>query len=258
MSEKNFPRTLQEAVIYFSDEDNCVEFVAMVRWPNGSVCPRCGQSEPTYYLPKYRRWNCKECRRQFSVKTETIFEDSPIPLNKWVVAVWLFAAAKNGISSYEVHRALAITQKAAWHMMHRVRLALQDGSFEKMSGEVEVEETYIGGLARNMHREKRIKKFGHGTMTGGAGKIAVFGLLERHGEGKTRVRAKAVTKHDSTTLQGEIRNHVETGSTVYSDEYGSYKSLGSIGDFTHEFINHAETYVRGKVHTNGIENFGLS
>src|SRR5262249_33255079 len=149
---KNFPRTLQEAVIYFSNEDTCVEFIAMLRWPNGAVCPNCSKSDAVSYLPKYRRWHCKECRKQFSVKVGTIFEDSPLPLNKWVVAVWLIAAAKNGISSYEVHRALGITQKAAWHMMHRVRLALQNGSFEKMSGEVEADETYIGGLARNMHR----------------------------------------------------------------------------------------------------------
>ncbi len=255
MSETNFPRTLQQAILYFADEDNCVEFVAMLRWPNGAVCPNCNKSEPAYYLPKYRRWNCKDCRKQFSVKVGTIFEESPIPLNKWVVAVWLIAAAKNGISSYEIHRSLGVTQKSAWFMSHRIRLALHNGSFEKMSGEVEVDETYIGGKARNMHHDKRVAKFGHGAMTGGAGKIAVFGLLERHGEGRTRVRAKAVIKHDATALQAEIRANVEPGSTVYTDEYGSYKTLGENGDFFHQFIRHAETYVDGAVHTNGIENF---
>src|SRR5437667_10836653 len=151
MSDKEFPTTLQEAVQYFADEDRCVEFVAMLRWRKGAVCPNCNETEPTYYLPKYRRWNCRNCRKQFSVKVNTIFEESPIPLNKWVVAVWLIAGAKNGISSYEIHRDLGVTQKTAWFMMHRVRLAMTQGTFEKMGGEgetIEVDEPYIGGLAR--------------------------------------------------------------------------------------------------------------
>src|SRR5438093_7027859 len=189
MGDKNLPRTLQEAVIYFADEDRCVEFVAALRWANGITCPRCGQSGPTYYLPKYRRWNCRECRRQFSVKTGTIFEESPIPLNKWVAAVWLIAGAKNGISSYEIHRDLGITQKSAWFMMHRIRLAMNQGSFEKMGGEgetVEVDETYIGGLAHNMHADRKRKTIQ--GRTGGAGKQAVFGLLGRNREkGKSKV-----------------------------------------------------------------------
>lgn len=226
----------------------------MVRWPNGSVCPRCGKAEPTYYLAKYRRWNCKECRRQFSVKTGTIFEDSPLPLNKWVVAVWLIAAAKNGISSYEVHRALGITQKAAWHMMHRVRLALQSGSFEKMGGEgdtVEVDETYIGGAARNMHKEKRQSKY----RAGGAGKQAVFGLLERnYVTGKSKVRAHAVPPQWMKPVNEIIKDSVHQGSNIYSDEHGAYHNLSNEG-FYHAFVAHAEKYVDGSVHTNGIENF---
>src|SRR5207249_9424352 len=147
------------------------------------------------YLMSQRIWKCKDCKKQFSVKVGTIFEDSPIPLSKWVPAVWMIGGAKNGISSYELHRALGVTQKSAWFMLHRIRAAMQCGSFMKFKGEVEVDETYIGGLARNMHHTKRVAKFGHGTMTGGAGKIAVFGLLERHGEGKTRVKVKHVSRH---------------------------------------------------------------
>src|SRR2546425_4127121 len=152
----DFPETLQEAIQYFADEDKCVEFIAMLRWPNGAKCVHCDASDPMY-LAKYRRWKCRECRKQFSVKHGTIFEESPIPLNKWLAAVWLIAGAKNGISSYEIHRDLDITQKSAWFMMHRIRLAMTQGTFEKLGGEsdtVEVDETYIGGLLRNMPKSK--------------------------------------------------------------------------------------------------------
>jgi len=256
MAEKNFPKTLQEAVIYFSDEDRCVEFVAMLRWPNGATCPRCSQTDPVYYLPKYHRWNCRECRRQFSVKTGTIFEESPIPLNKWVAAVWLIAGAKNGVSSYEIHRGLGVTQKSAWFMMHRIRLAMKQGTFDKMGGEgetVEVDETYIGGLARNMHKDRREKVL-HGR-TGGAGKQAVFGLLERGKDGRqSKVSAHVIPEQWLKPVNEIIRTTVEKGTNIYSDEHGAYYHLGSEG-FNHGFVRHAEEYVRGSVHTNGIENF---
>ncbi len=174
------PKTLQQAIIYFANLDNCQRFMVKARWPDGVVrCPRC-DSERVTYLARQRRWKCysKHPRPQFSVKIGTIFEDSPLGLDRWLSAVWLIANAKNGISSYEIHRALDVTQKTAWFMLHRIRLAMQRGTFAKpLAGEVEVDETFIGGLAQNMHRSDKARKI-HGT--GGAGKVAVMGLLERH------------------------------------------------------------------------------
>jgi transposase-like protein len=251
----DFPETLQEAIQYFADEDRCVEFVTMLRWPDGAKCVHCGASDPMY-LATYRRFKCRECRKQFSVKHGTIFEESPIPLNKWLSAVWLIAGAKNGISSYEIHRDLDVTQKSAWFMMHRIRLAMNQGTFEKLGGEgetVEVDETYIGGLARNMHADRRQKTLQ--GRTGGAGKQAVFGLLERGKDGKkSKVRAHVIPEQWLKPVNEIIRNTVERGTNIYSDEHGAYYHLGSEG-FQHEFVRHAEEYVRGSVHTNGIENF---
>lgn len=152
----NFPQTLQEAVLYFKDPETSTTFMAQMRWPDGVTCPYC-QGKAVSYVSSRRIWKCmnKECHKQFSVKVGTIMEDSPIGLDKWLSAIWLIANAKNGISSYEIHRALDVTQKTAWFLLHRIRLAMQTGTFQKLSGEVEVDETYIGGLARNMHKSKR-------------------------------------------------------------------------------------------------------
>ncbi len=253
MDKKAFPETLLEAVKYFSDEDVCVKFFADLRWPDGQpACPNCGQKR-TSYLSTRRVWKCLECTKQFSVKVGSIFEESPIPLSKWLPAAWLIGCAKNGISSYEVSRALGITQKSAWFMMHRIRLAMKCQSFEKMGGEgetVEVDETYIGGLARNMHKSKRVQ-----GRTGGVGKLAVFGLLERHGEkGKSKVRTQVIPTNWNKEVQAIIKETVEPNTNVYSDEHGTYYHLGSEG-FNHAFVRHAEYYVDGAVHTNGIENF---
>src|SRR5690242_16094001 len=250
------PRTLQECIQYFSDEEICIEFVASLRWPGGQApCPKCDSSN-SVYLPKRRVWRCRDCQKQFSVKVGSIFEDSPIPLNKWLAGMWMVAGAKNGISSYEIHRALGITQKSAWFMMHRLRLAIQQGSFEKMGGEgetIEVDETYIGGLARNMHADRRRKTIQ--GRTGGAGKQAVLGLLERHAEkGKSQVRTHVVPEQWMKPVNDIIKGSVEKGTNVYSDEHGAYYALGSEG-FNHAFVRHAEHYVDGAVHTNGIENF---
>src|SRR5215207_10728307 len=158
---KKYPKTLVEAIRYFADLDVAHAFFADARWPDGVVCcPHCGDVN-VKYMPTYRRWECKNKhpKRQFTVKVGTIMEDSPMGLDKWAVAFWLEANAKNSISSYEVHRALGITQKSAWFMQHRIRLAMQSGSFEKMGGNgsngVEADETFVGGLARNMHRSRR-------------------------------------------------------------------------------------------------------
>src|SRR5207244_1968819 len=220
------------------------------------ICPTCGRDDVTF-LAKQKKWQCKSAhkQRQFSAKVGTIFEDSPLGLDKWLTAVWLITNAKNGISSYEVHRAIGVTQKTAWFMLQRIRLAMQSGSFlKKMSGHVEVDETFIGGKARNMHKTalaRRVAQFatprtGRNQTTG---KVAVMGLLERHGEVRTMVVEGTKRRH----LHGEVVKHVEAGSTVYSDALRSYSNLSE--QYIHNVINHAEKYVEGNVHTNGLENF---
>jgi transposase-like protein len=246
------PKTLLDAVRYFSDVEVCREFLAKLRWPNGVVCPTCG-SVDVGFISTRGLWECKNKhpRRQFSVKVGTIFEDSPIPLSKWLPAIWLIASAKNGISSYEIHRALGVTQKTAWFMLHRIRLAMQTGNLKKLSGEVEVDETFIGGRARFMHKRKRAKKI---KGTGGLGKAAVMGLLERHGpDGHSMVRLKMVPGVRREVLLPEVRAHVAPGAEVFTDEWVSYKGLEA--DYIHKVIDHAESYAEGKVHTNGLENF---
>jgi transposase-like protein len=245
-NEANFPKTLQEAIQYFSDLDTCTTFMAQIRWPDGVTCPYCA-GKAVSYLSSRRIWKCmnKTCHKQFSVKVGTVMEDSPIKLDKWLAAIWLITNAKNGISSYEVMRALGVTQKSAWFLMHRIRLAMQSGTFEKLSGQVEVDETYIGGLSRNMHRDKRGKLGG----TGGSGKIAVMGLLERNG----KVRAKVIGNNKRETLHSEVRQHVEQGAELFTDSWVSYNGLDA--EYIHQVINHAEKYVDGQIHTNGIENF---
>jgi transposase-like protein len=227
-----------------------------MRWPDGQVqCPRCG-SENVTYLEKARVWKCysKHPKAKFSLKVGTIFEDSPLGLDKWFTAMWLIANCKNGISSYELGRHLGITQKAAWHVNHRIRLAMQNGSLAKLSGHVEVDETFIGGKARNMHRAtlaKRVAQFStpHTGRNQNIGKVAVMGVLERNGE----VRTAVLTNVKRRSLQGEVTKHVEAGSVVYSDALRSYNQLDE--EYVHHVINHAVEYVRGHVHTNGIENF---
>lgn len=227
--------------------DVATEYVAKLRWPEGSVCPRCGiLDEKHYYLKTRRVWKCRACKKQFSVKVGTIFEDSPIGLDKWLAAIWMIANCKNGVSSYEIHRAIGVTQKTAWFMMHRIRLAMQTGTFEKLSGKVEADETFIGGKARNMHKDKRREKV---TGRGPSGKVAVMGLLERHGEVRTRV----VPDTTSRTLQVEVRENVELGSEVHTDALRSYRGLDP--EYVHMVVDHAERYVDGHVHTNGLENF---
>src|ERR1051325_11369754 len=242
------PKTLQEAVLYLADFENCKAFMVCLRWPDGVVkCPRCG-SDRILWIEKERVWKCygKHDHAKFSLKTGTIFEDSPIALEKWLPAAWLVINCKNGISSYEVHRALGVTQKTAWFMLHRIRLAMQSGTFEKLSGEVEVDESFIGGKARNMHKEKRERVI---TGTGGKDKVVVMGMLERGGN----VRAMVVDNRRKRELQSQIREHVEAGAAIFSDELKSYEGLEA--DYQHAVINHALEYVNGNVHTNTMENF---
>jgi transposase-like protein len=246
VEDNNFPKTLQQAIQYFSNDEICINFIASLRWENGiAVCPNCEKSETTF-LATRKIWKCKACKKQFSVKVGTIFEGSNISLDKWICAVWLIVNAKNGISSYEIHRSIGVTQKTAWFMLHRIRVAIEAGSFEKLSGEVEVDETFIGGKAKNMHKDKRERVIkGRGSV----GKTAVMGLLERKGN----VRAKVIEKTDKETLHNEVKGNVEQGSNLFTDEWRSYQGLKD--EYVHEVINHSFEYVNGNVHTNGIENF---
>jgi len=250
------PRTLLEAFRHFSDPDVCQDFMVNLRWPSGKVtCPSCGRDDVRYIATR-RLWECKgkHPKRQFSVKVGTIFEDSPIPLDKWLATIWMIANAKNGVSSYEIHRSIGVTQKTAWFMLHRIRLAMQDKSFDRMDGEVEVDETFIGGKARFMHKNRRERIKGQARRASLIGKTAVMGVLERHGpDGHSRVIAKVIPDTSRRTLHSVVRRNVATGADVFTDAHPSYTLLRDA--YAHQVIDHAESYVRGRVHTNGLENF---
>jgi transposase-like protein len=254
------PKTLQQAILHFSDADVCLDFMVNLRWPNGVACPAC-ECKKVSFLKTRRIWKCSDCKKQFGAKLGTIFEDSPLGLEKWLPAFWMIANAKNGISSCEIARALGVTQKTAWFMLHRIRAAMQTGTFLKMSGTVEADETFIGGKAANMHKHKRKEKIaGRGTV----GKEIVMGLLDR-GERQTKeakkkkegkhstVRVKHVKDTTGETLKGEVKANVETGSEVFTDAARGYQGLNP--EYVHKAVDHAECYVIGTVHTNGLENF---
>jgi transposase-like protein len=241
------PSTLREAITHFADLDNCVAYMVYRRWSNGVTCPTCGSSKVSYQA-KNRRWQCgsHHPKRLFTIKTGTILEDSPLGLDKWLPVIWLVTNCKNGVSSWEIHRAMGVTQKTAWFMLQRARLALQGKNGGKLSGEIEADESFIGGKARFMHAHKRAEKI-HGR--GPEGKTIVAAVLERGGE----IRAKVVKTRRKKELHTLVTDNVEAGSTVYTDELLSYDSLNA--EFTHQVINHAESYVNGSIHTNGCENF---
>src|SRR5216684_4944417 len=244
------PKTFLEAVRYFSDADTCLKFLVALRWPNGVICPQCGSKKVTF-LANAKLWECRNVhpKQKFSVKVGTIFEDSPIGLDKWFPAMWLAANCKNGISSYELHRCLGVTQKTAWFMLQRIRLAMQKGIIGKFTGSVEADETYIGAKARYMHKDKRT-----GVGHAGLKKIAVQGILERTTPDKhSRVVLKVVPNTRRPELCGNVRQHIEEGSTVCTDALMSYDNLER--DYDRRVIDHAESYAQGHVHTNGLENF---
>ena len=246
-----FPQTLQGAIKYFADDKKALEFMKAIRWPDGIVkCPTCGSTDVSF-LSTRNVWKCKEAhaKQQFSVKVGTVMEDSPIALDKWLCAFWLISNAKNGISSYELHRSIGVTQKTAWFILHRIRLAMQDDSVEKFSGRVEADETFIGGKARNMHANKKAH-----IKAGVAGKVAVMGLLERNAPDKhSRVKLRVVRNVRRSQLQKEITEKVEKGSEVFTDALRSYTGIDK--EYVHQVIDHAECYAKGHVHTNGLENF---
>lgn len=252
MSAETGPQTLLEAVRHFSDLDVCHEYMIGVKWPNGIACPKCSGTEIGRITTR-RMLKCRGCGKQFGVKVGTIFEDSPLGLDKWFVAVWCIANAKNGISSCELARALGVRQPSAWFMLHRIRAAMETGSFRKMDGEVESDETFVGGKAANMHAKRRAKVI---TGRGAVGKAIVHGLLERGvNGGPSQVRASVVLDTDAATLVPEVAANVMPGAMVYTDAHGAYQPLSR--RWMHDVIDHSIAFVRGRVHTNGIENLAI-
>jgi transposase-like protein len=237
------PESLVTAITFFSDPDRAFDFVSRLRWPDGKVvCPRCKAPDPSFVTTR-RIWKCKGCKRQFSLKVGTIFEDSPLGWDKWLPAVWLISNSKNSISSHELGRALSVTQRTAWFMLHRIRDALATRSFEKLSGTVESDETFLGGQSKFMHAADRQRRLD-------ADKTAVQGVVERE---SGVVKAEVVANTSGLRLQGNVRRWVEQGSAVYTDEARAYRGLDQW--FAHKTVNHSEQYVLGDVHTNTVENF---
>ncbi|MFZ0868882.1 MAG: IS1595 family transposase [Candidatus Sulfotelmatobacter sp.] len=258
------PKSLQEAVVYFSDPNNCIDYLAIRRWPDGRVlCPTCNSGKVKFNADR-RLWQCSthHPKRQFSIKVGTVMEDSAIPLDKWLVAMWLITNCKNGISSYEIAKDVKVTQKSAWFMLHRIRLAMQDEDSSKLGGdssEVEADETFIGGSTRNMHKERKLridqersKVPDWKAVNKNPYKTIVQGMLDRDAR---QIRAKVIPNVKRETLQNEILNNVEFGSKLYTDAGYSYTYNELASKYAHEVVNHQIEYVRGRVHTNGLENF---
>lgn len=249
------PETLTEAIIYFASGENAFNFLRSLRWPKGVSCPTCGATD-VRFLATRKVWECKSKhpQKQFSVKVGTIFEDSPIALSKWFSAIWLVTNCKNGVSSYEIHREIGVTQKTGWFMLHRIRLAMEAGSFMKMKGTVEADETFVGGRGINMHKSVKQRR---GITAGSAvGKTAVMGILQRPTAEHpvSKVMASVLPKMPSKKVAAEkIYSGVEKGSELMTDAADIYFQFKK--DYVHGVVDHAIEYVRGSVHTNGLENF---
>ena len=252
MTNNNPPTSLREAILYFADKDRALAFMVDMRWPTGVRCPHCDAEQPSF-LKSRSIWKCRDCRKQFSVKVGTVFEDSPLGLDKWLPALWMLANCRNGISSYELARDLKVTQKTAWFMLARIRLAMRTRTFKRMKGTVELDETFVGGAAENMHKKRRRRVIkGRGPMN----KTPVFGMVERDASrGKSRVYAEVMRFVGAYPVKQVIQKRVEPGSTVYTDESKIYQR-GLAKFYEHDVVNHrAKEYVRGTVHTNSLENF---
>jgi len=250
MKTEQFPETLHEAIKYFAKDDRAFEYMKQVRWPDGKVtCPRCGCADVSFISTR-KLWTCSECKtkKQFTIRVGTVLEDSAIPFEKWICAFWLISNAKNGISSYEIGRSLGVTQRTGWFMLQRIRLAMHNGTIEKMKGQVESDESFIGGRSRFMHKAKKKLQSGWKGMT------PVQGLLERTAGGKaSRVKLKVLKTTRKHEVQGNVREYVLKGSEVHTDALRSY--IGMNQDYVHQVVDHAVCYAKGHVHTNGLENF---
>lgn len=251
---KNEVKTLADAIRYFADEQVCIDTVAAMRWPDGPVCPKCdSRADRQHWLAKQKRFQCRDCGKQYSVKVDTIFEDSALKLDKWLTAMWMLANCKNGVSSYELSRSIGITQKSAWFVLHRIREAMKNKSIRKLGstgGPVEVDEVFVGGNPRKMHASRRMK-LKQATQYKGDHKAIVVGLLDRDAR---EVRTHVIPNVKRETLQAEILRHVQGKGTVYTDKAAAYDNL-AVHQFVHETVTHVDEYVRGQVHTQGIENF---
>jgi transposase-like protein len=245
------PKTLMQAVRYFADPNICEKYMWSIKWPDGNItCPACG-SDRIGEVKTRRMKRCKDCRKQVSPKVGTIFEDSPLGLDKWFVAIWAIANCKNGISSHELARALGIRQPSAWFMLHRIRAAMEIGGFDKFAGPAEADTTYVGGEARNMHASRREKKI---KGRGAVGKAIVHGVLQRTTETQcSQVRVDVLGGDDAQRLVPAIRRHVRVGADVYTDAARGYLDIALT--HWHKVIDHSIAYAVGIVHTNGMENF---
>lgn len=255
---RNEPKTLQDAIVYFADVERTFAYAVRLRWPDGVVvCPRCGAAKNSFVKTR-RLWFCYGCKRQFTIKVKTIFEDSPLGLDKWMIAFWMLANCKNGISSYELAKTLGITQTSAWFMLQRVRKVMGGRKFGNITklggtgGPIEADETFVGGKVRNMHRSRRTKlAIEEGYAGGYTAKAVVHGMLDRD---LRQVRATVIPNVTRETLQNQIFKNVKYGSKIYTDNAVAYDN-GLQRRFVHDVVNKTEAYVRGQIHTQGIENF---
>lgn len=247
-TKQSVPETMLEAVRQFADPVAAHDFWVQMRWPDGVACPLACGSVRVAYMPKRRRWYCNDCKQQFTAKVGTIFEDSPIGFDKWLPAIWLIASNRNGISSYELARALRVTQRTAWFMLHRIRKALENDDLTPFSGTVEVDEAYIGGKWEN--KPLKVRRQGEsGRLAHWRSKTAVLGMVERGG----KVRAWAVPSTTGKTMLPKLRESIHHDATVFTDSNTVYTHIDEYF-MTHSTVNHsAAEYVCGRVHTNTIE-----